>query len=44
MWFDNVTIVSVTGNDWKIHFWNISKDQAIDFLRNADMNEKRRTL
>ena len=38
--FSNFAIVSVSGNDYRIHFWNINKDEAINLLRNADLKEK----
>ena len=28
----NVAIVSVKGNDYKIHFWYMSKDEAINLF------------
>ena len=27
--FNDVTIVSVKGNDYRMHFWHMSKDGAI---------------
>ena len=36
----NVVIVSVKGNDYRIHFWYISKDEAINLLQNVDLTEK----
>ena len=38
--FNNFAIASVSGNDYRIHFWNINKDEAINLLRNADLTEK----
>ena len=43
MIFDDVSIISVKENDYGIHFWYISKDEAINFLRNADLTEKSQT-
>ena len=40
MSFKNVTIVSVEINGYRIHFWHISKDEAINLLRNADLIRK----
>ena len=34
--FNDVTIVSVKGSDYRIHFWFLSKDDA----KNSDLNEK----
>ena len=39
MSFD-VAIVSVKGNDYRIQFWYMSKDEAINILRNPDLTEK----
>ena len=44
MSFKNVTIVSVEINGYRIHFWHISKDEAINLLRNADLIRKSGTL
>ena len=30
----NVTIVSVKANDYRIHFWYMSKDEAISIIKN----------
>ena len=38
--FNDVAIVSVKGNDYRIHFWYISKDDAISIMNNSDLNEK----
>ena len=35
-----VTILSVKGNDYRIHFWHMSKDDAIGIIKNSDLNEK----
>ena len=32
MSFNEVAIASVMGNDYRIHFWYISKDKAINLL------------
>ena len=40
-WF---SIISVKGNDYGIHFWYMSKYEAINLLRNADLTEKSETL
>ena len=39
--FDNIAIVSVKGNNYRIHFWYMSKDEAIKLLRNGDLTEKK---
>ena len=38
--FNDVAIVSVEGSDCRIHFWYISKDDAINIMTNSDLNEK----
>ena len=37
--FNNVAIVSVKGSDYRIHFWYISKDDAINILKNSDIKK-----
>ena len=32
MSFNNVAIVYIKGNDYRIHFWYISKDDAINIM------------
>ena len=38
--FNDVAIVSIKGNDYRIHFWYMSKDDAINIMNNSDLNEK----
>ena len=38
--FNNVAIVSVKRNDRRIHFWYMSRDDAISIIKNSDLNEK----
>ena len=38
--FNDVAIVSVKRNDHGIHFWYRSKDDAIDIIKNSNLNEK----
>ena len=38
--FNGVAIVSVKGSDYRIHFWYISKDDAINIMKNYNLNEK----
>ena len=43
MSFNDVAIVSVKGNKYRIHFWQISKDNIdnIDnIMKNSNLNEK----
>ena len=38
--FNNVAIVSFKGNDHRIHFWYMSKNEAISIMHNSNPNEK----
>ena len=38
--FNDVAIVSIKGNDYRIHFWYMSKDDAINIIHNSSLNEK----
>ena len=40
MSFNYVAIVSIKGNDYRIHFWYMSKDEAISMMHNSSLNEK----
>ena len=42
--FNDVAIVSIKGNDYRIHFWYMSKDDAINIMNNSNLNEKTRSL
>ena len=42
--FNNVIIVAVKGNDCRIHFLYISKDEAIKMLKKPDLTENSRAL
>ena len=42
--YNEVAIVTVKGNDDRIHFLYMSKNEAIHFLRNADLTEKSEAL
>ena len=42
--FNDVAIVFVNGNDYKFLFWYMSKDEAINLLRNVGLSEKSGTL
>ena len=44
MGFNDVTTVSLKDNDFKIHFWCKSKDEAKKLFKNADFTEKSGTL
>ena len=38
--FNDVAIVSIKGSDHRIHFWYMSKDDAINKMINLNLNEK----
>ena len=44
MSFNDAAIVFAIGTAYRIHFWHISKDEAINLLRNTDLTEKSGTL
>ena len=40
MSFKNVAIISIKGNDYRIHFWYMSKNDAITLMTNSNLNDK----
>ena len=44
MSFNGVAIVSIKGNDCRIHFWYMSKDDAISIMHNSNLIDKKGTL
>ena len=40
MTFNDIAIVSIKGNDYRIPFWYMSKDEAISIMRNSSLNKK----
>ena len=42
--FNDVTIVSITGSDYRIHFWYMNKDDAISIMHNSNLSDKTGTL
>ena len=42
--FNDVAMVSIKGNDYKIYFWYTSKDDPISIMNNSNLNEKARLL
>ena len=44
MIFNDVAIVSVKRSDYRIHFWHMSKDDAINIMKNSNLNEKSGSL
>ena len=41
MSFNDVTIVYVKGNAYRIHFWYMSKDDAISIMNNSNLVDKK---
>ena len=37
--FNNFEIVSVIGNYYRIHFWHMSKDEAINIMNKSDLSK-----
>ena len=44
MSFKNVAIVSIKGNDYRIHFCYNSKNDAITLMTNSNLNDKNGVL
>ena len=42
--FNDVAIASVKGSAYRVHFWYMSKDYAINSMKNSDLNERRGLL
>ena len=38
--FNNVTIESIEGNDYRIHFWYMSKNDAIVLMTNSNLKDR----
>ena len=38
--FNDVAIVSIKGNDYRIHFWYISKSDTIVLMTNSNLKKK----
>ena len=38
--FNDVAIASVKGSDYIIHFWRMSKDDAINIMKNFNLDKK----
>ena len=38
--FNDVAIAPVKGSDYKINFWYMSKDDAINIMKDSNLNEK----
>ena len=37
--FNNVAIISVKESDYRIHFWYMSKNDAISIMNKSNMND-----
>ena len=42
--FNDIAIISIKRNDYKIHLWYMSKDDAISIMNNSSLNEKSGSL
>ena len=42
--FNNIAIVYVKGSAYRIHFWYMSKDDAINIMTGSDLVDKRGAL
>ena len=42
--FNNIAIVCVKGSAYKIHFWHMSKDDAINIMNSSNLVDKRGVL
>ena len=38
--FNDAAIVSIKGNNYRIHVWYMSKNDAINLINNSSLNEK----
>ena len=38
--FNDVAVIPIKRNDYKIQFWYMSKDDAINIMNNSSLNEK----
>ena len=44
MGFNNIAIAYIIGSAYRIHFWYISKDDAINIMNGSILHDKRGTL
>ena len=42
--FNNIAIVYIKKNAYRIHFWYMSKDDAIDIMNGSNLVDKRGVL
>ena len=36
--FNDVAIISIKGSNYRVHFWNMSKDDAINIMNNSNLH------
>ena len=41
IYFNDVVLIAVKRSDYRTHFWYMSKDDAINIMKNSDLNEKK---
>ena len=44
MGFNNIAIVYIKGSAYRIHFWYMSEDDAINIMTNSNLVDKRGVL
>ena len=44
MSFNNVAIVYIKGSTYRIHFWYMSKDDAVDIMNGCNLTDKKDPL
>ena len=44
MGFNNIATVYIKGSAYRIHFWYMSKDDAINIMTNSNLVDKRGAL
>ena len=44
MSFKNLAIVFIKGNDYRIHFWYMTKKDAVAIMTNSNLSDKNRVL
>ena len=38
--FNDVVIASVKGSDYSIHFWHMSRDDAVNVIKSSNLDKK----
>ena len=38
--FNDVPMLSIEGNNYRIHFWYVSKDEVTSTMHNSNLNKK----